>query len=54
MPAVRGGVAAPAAGDGVPVFSATRGSVKGLRGCALEAPAGDGGVGRDRIPIAPG
>ena len=38
----------------MPVLPATRGSVKGLRGRALDAHAGDGGIGRDRVPIAPG
>ena len=54
MPAVGEGVAVPAADDSVPVLPATRGPVKGLRGRALDALAGDGGVGRDRNLIAPG
>ena len=54
MPAVGGGVAAPASGDGVPVLLATRGAAKGLWGHALVALAGDGGLGSDRLPIAPG
>ena len=54
MPVVGGRVAVLASGDGVTVLSAARGSGKGLQGRAPDALAGDGGVGRDRIPIAPG
>ena len=36
------------------VLSATRGAANRLRGNALDTLASDGGVGRDRIPIAPG
>ena len=44
----------PAVGDGVPVLPATRGVARWLQGRALDSLAGDGGVGRDRISIAPG
>ena len=54
VPVVGGRVAVLASGDGVTVLSAARGSGKGLQGRAPDALAGDGGVGRDRIPIASG
>ena len=34
--------------------SATRGVTRGLRGRSLEALAGEGGVGRDLVTVAPG
>ena len=39
---------------GAPTVPAVRGVTGGLRGRALEALAGEGGVGRERGPVAPG
>ena len=52
--AVGGGVASTVDVGGTPTVPAARGVTGGLRGRALEALAGDGGVGRERVPVAPG
>ena len=50
-----GGVAtAPVASSGTWIRSATRKGARGLRRRALVALADDGGVGRDRVVVAPG
>ena len=46
----RGVVTGLAADDSVPIVLATPGAAKGLLGRALDALAGDGGVGRDPSP----
>ena len=38
---------------GAPTVPAVRGVMGGLEGRALEALAGDSGVGRERVPVAP-
>ena len=53
-PTAGGAAVASLASTGAPGPPALRGVAKGLRGRALEALAGDGGVGRERSPLAPG
>ena len=62
-PTSRGAAAALAAGGGVastvdiggaPTVPAVRGVTGGFRGRALEALAGEGGVRREHVPVAPG
>ena len=52
--AVGGGVASTVDVGGTPTVPAARGVTGGLRGRALEALAGEGGVGCERVPVAPG
>ena len=52
--AVGGGIASTVDVGGAPTVPAVRGVTGGLRGRALEALAGEGGVGRERVPVAPG
>ena len=49
-----GGVASTVGVDGTPTVPAACGVLGGLRGRALEALASEGGVGRERVPVAPG
>ena len=51
---VGGGVASTVDVDGTPTVPAARGVTGGLRGRASEAQAGEGGVGREWVPAAPG
>ena len=52
--AVGGEVASTVDVGGTPTVPAVRGVTGGLRGRALEAMAGEGGVRRERVPVAPG
>ena len=49
-----GAVAAHKARGEAPDPAAKRGAARGLRGSALDALAGDGGVGRERVSLTPG
>ena len=52
--AVGGAVVSTVETGGAPRVPALGGVTGGLRGRALEALLGDGGVGRERVPVAPG
>ena len=52
--AVGGAVTSTVETGGAPRVPAVRGATGGLRGRALEALAGEGGVGREHVPVAPG
>ena len=52
--AVGGAVASTVDTGGAPTVPAVGGVTEGLRGCALETLASEGGVGRERVPAAPG
>ena len=52
--AIGGEIASTVDVGGTPTVPAARGVTGGLRGRALEALAGGGGIGRERVPVAPG